>query len=42
MHWVRRAAALADCTAGNNREMSTAMMAITTKSSIKVNAFSGF
>src|SRR5271157_5927315 len=35
---MRRAASLADCTAGNNREISTEMMAMTTSSSIKVNA----
>ena len=38
MHWMRRAASRADCTAGRSKAISTAMMAITTRSSIKVNA----
>jgi hypothetical protein len=37
VHWARRAASRADWTAGNSRAISTAMMAITTKSSINVN-----
>src|SRR3954447_1595800 len=36
VHWARRAASRADCTAGSSREISTAMMAITTSSSISV------
>src|SRR5262245_7436344 len=36
MHWARRAASRADWTAGSNRAMSTAMMAMTTNSSISV------
>src|SRR5262249_19571005 len=36
MHWARRAASRADCTAGSSRAIRTAMMAITTSSSIKV------
>src|SRR5215471_2774213 len=36
VHCARRAASRADCTAGNNRAIRTAMMAITTSSSIKV------
>ena len=36
MHWARRAASRADCTAGNRSEISTAMIAMTTKSSISV------
>ena len=36
MHWVRRAASRAACTAGNSRAIRTAMMAITTSSSISV------
>src|SRR4051812_40329524 len=35
-HWARRAASRADCTAGSNREIRTAMIAITTSSSIRV------
>ena len=35
---MRRAASLAACTAGKNSEISTEMMAMTTSSSIKVNA----
>jgi hypothetical protein len=38
VHWARRAASRADWTAGSNSEIKTAMMAITTSSSIKVNA----
>src|SRR5262245_56648990 len=38
VHFMRLAASRAFCTAGSNRPMSTAMMAITTNSSIKVNA----
>src|SRR5262249_31326990 len=37
-HWVRRAASRADCTAGNNRAIRTAMMAMTTRSSMSVKA----
>jgi hypothetical protein len=37
MHWARRAASRADWTAGKRSAMRTAMMAITTKSSIRVN-----
>src|SRR3954453_20881587 len=37
-HWARRAASRAAWTAGNSRAISTAMMAITTRSSISVNA----
>ena len=38
MHWARRAASRADCTAGKSNEIKTAMIAITTSSSIKVKA----
>jgi hypothetical protein len=38
-HWLRRAASRAACTAGSKSEIKTAMMAITTKSSIKVKPF---
>jgi hypothetical protein len=38
-HWLRRAASRAAWTAGNNNEIKTAMMAITTKSSINVKPF---
>jgi hypothetical protein len=38
MHWARRAASLADCTAGNSKEIKTAMIAITTSNSMSVNA----
>ena len=38
MHEARRAASRADCTAGSKSEIKTAMIAITTKSSISVNA----
>ena len=38
MHWMRRAASRADCTAGRSKAIKTAMMAITTRSSINVNA----
>src|ERR1700677_3307242 len=37
-HCVRRAASRAACTAGNNNDTRTAMIAITTNSSINVNA----
>ena len=37
VHWMRRAASRADCTAGNSKAIKTAMMAITTRSSISVN-----
>ena len=37
-HWARRAASRADCTAGNKRAIRTAMIAMTTSSSISVNA----
>src|SRR6516165_6681479 len=36
VHWIRRAASRADWTAGNKSAISTAMMAITTRSSITV------
>src|SRR4051794_2295688 len=36
VHWARRAASRAACTAGNSRAIRTAMMAITTSSSISV------
>ena len=35
-HWARRAASRAACTAGSNRAISTAMIAMTTRSSISV------
>jgi hypothetical protein len=37
VHWARRAASRAAWTAGNKSAINTAMMAITTKSSISVN-----
>jgi len=36
-HWVRRAASRAAWTAGSSSAMSTAMIAITTSNSIRVN-----
>src|SRR5208337_4661915 len=36
MHWARRAASRAACTAGNKSAIKSAMIAITTNSSIKV------
>src|SRR3979490_1555264 len=36
-HWARRAASRAAWTAGNSRAIRTAMMAMTTSNSIKVN-----
>src|SRR5262249_48450759 len=36
VHWARRAASRADCTAGSSSAIKTAMMAMTTKSSISV------
>src|SRR5580692_2998359 len=36
VHWARRAASRADCTAGSNSAIRTAMIAITTSSSIRV------
>src|SRR3954469_5067431 len=36
VHWIRRAASRAAWTAGNSRAISTAMMAMTTRSSISV------
>ena len=36
VHWARRAASRAACTAGKRSEISTAMIAITTSSSISV------
>src|SRR5262249_52301219 len=36
VHWARRAASRADCTAGSKSAISTAMIAITTSSSIRV------
>src|ERR671933_629660 len=38
VHWIRRAASRAAWTAGSSRAISTAMMAMTTSSSIKVKA----
>ena len=40
-HWARRAASRAACTAGSRRPIRTAMIAITTSNSIKVNAERG-
>src|SRR3954454_19855860 len=37
VHWIRRAASRAACTAGSSRAIRTAMIAITTSSSIRVN-----
>ena len=37
VHWARRAASRAACTAGNNSAIKTAMIAITTSNSIRVN-----
>ena len=39
VHWMRRAASRAAWTAGKSNAISTAMMAMTTRSSIRVNAF---
>ena len=36
VHWIRRAASRAACTAGNRRPIRTAMIAITTNNSISV------
>jgi hypothetical protein len=36
VHCARRAASRADCTAGNSNAIKTAMIAITTKSSMSV------
>src|SRR5262245_10242461 len=36
VHWARRAASRADWTAGSRREMRTAMIAMTTRSSMSV------
>ena len=36
VHWARRAASRADCTAGSSSAIKTAMMAMTTSSSISV------
>src|SRR5437868_4327839 len=36
VHWARRAASRADCTAGSSRAIRTAIIAITTRSSIRV------
>src|SRR5215467_6105483 len=36
VHWARRAASRAACTAGNKSAINTAMIAITTRSSISV------
>jgi hypothetical protein len=36
VHWIRRAASRAACTAGSNSAIKTAMIAITTNSSIRV------
>jgi hypothetical protein len=38
VHWARRAASRAACTAGSKSAINTAMIAITTRSSISVNA----
>ena len=38
VHWARRAASRAACTAGSSRAIRTAMIAITTSNSIKVKA----
>jgi len=38
VHWVRRAASLADWTAGSKSAINTAMIAMTTSSSISVKA----
>src|SRR5271166_2892962 len=38
VHWARRAASRADCTAGKRSAIRTAMMAMTTSSSIRVKA----
>src|SRR5262245_54226654 len=38
VHWARRAASRAAWTAGSRSEIRTAMIAMTTKSSIRVNA----
>src|SRR6476660_5944612 len=38
MHWVRAASSRTFCTAGTSRAIRMAMMAITTSSSINVNA----
>ena len=35
-HWIRRAASRAACTVGNSNAIRTAMIAITTRSSISV------
>jgi hypothetical protein len=37
VHWARRAASRAACTAGSNSAMSTAMIAMTTSNSMSVN-----
>src|SRR5215213_4620646 len=37
VHWARRAASRAACTAGSNSAISTPMIAMTTSSSISVN-----
>ena len=42
MHWERRAASRADWTAGSRSDIRTAMMAITTSSSISVKPFRHF
>jgi hypothetical protein len=39
MHWVRDAASRTFCTAGSKSPINMPMMAITTKSSIKVKPF---
>ncbi len=38
MHWARRAAYRAACTAGRSRAIKMAMIAMTTSSSMRVNA----
>src|SRR5262249_35807366 len=38
LHWARRAASRAACTAGSSSAINTAMMAITTSNSIRVKA----
>jgi hypothetical protein len=37
-HWLRLAASRADCTAGSNSEIRTAIIAMTTRSSMSVKA----
>jgi hypothetical protein len=37
VHWLRRAASRAACTAGKSKAINIAMIAMTTSSSIRVN-----